>query len=514
MSKLLKKTREILFSRVVIVGLLILLQLGLLLLFILRLSRYFAAMYGVFMLLSAAVTLYVVNKEDNPSYKLAWVIPILVFPLFGGLFYLMFGNTRLGSRMNQRMRDIREKAGHWYEEDSAVAERLRDCASEPYNQSRYIARAGYPLYAGTQTLYHSPGEAKFAAMRAALEGAERYIFMEYFIIEEGVMWSAILDILERKAAEGVEVRVMYDGFGCLTTLPDGYYKRMREKGIRCVEFNPLIPVLSMMMNNRDHRKILVVDGHTGFMGGINLADEYINAVDKHGHWKDCAVELRGEAVWSLVMMFLTMWEGVADTSEDYERYRPLPGEPPGDGNGFVQPYSDSPLDNELVGEMVYLNMINRARDYIYICTPYLIIDNETATALTLAAKSGVDVRIITPHRGDKWFVHMTTRANYQQLVRDGVKIYEYTPGFIHSKSFVCDDEIATVGTVNLDYRSLYLHFECGVWMCRTAAVAAIREDFLRTLEVCAPVGLDSPVIRIGPAQRLTRAILRVFAPLM
>lgn len=251
------------------------------------------------------------------------------------------------------------------------------------------------------------------------------------------------------------------------------------------------------------------------MGGINLADEYINAKVKHGHWKDAAVMLRGDAVWSLATMFLTMWDSISDEEiSDPERYRPLPEELPGGFNGIVQPYADSPLDRDLVGEMVYLNIINRAQRYLYICTPYLIVDNETLTALLLAAKSGVDVRIITPHIGDKWYVHLLTRACYPQLVRGGVKIYEYTPGFIHSKTFVSDDEVATVGTINLDYRSLYLHFECGLWMAHSSCISAVRDDFLETLRVCEQVTLDSPFLKLNGFERLLRAVLRIFAPLM
>ncbi|MEG2203966.1 MAG: cardiolipin synthase [Oscillospiraceae bacterium] len=513
-KSLLQKIKGMLFSRVVIVALLIAFQLGLLLVFVLRLSRYFAAMYGVLLLLSLMALLHVINKEDNPSYKLAWVVPILSFPLFGGLFYLLFGQTRLGRRLYGWMQVIQKKWEPLLQQAASVEAQIGALDREMLCQSQYILKAGFPAFANTATTYHPSGESKFAAMCEALEKAERYIFLEYFIVEEGTMWNTLLEILERKVQQGVEVRMMYDGFGCMFTLPDHYFRQMREKGIQCIEFNPLVPLLSILMNNRDHRKILVIDGHTGFMGGVNLADEYINLVDKHGHWKDCAVELHGDAVWSLVLMFLTMWEGISGEAQEPERYHALPGEIIPCENGFVQPYSDSPLDDELIGEMVYLNIINRARDYLYICTPYLIIDNETVTALLLAAKSGVDVRIITPGHGDKWFVHVTTRAYYSQLIRGGVKIYEYTPGFIHSKSFVCDDEVATVGTINLDYRSLYLHFECGVWMVGTSAVAPMKADFFATLEQCEQMTLENPIVKVGPAQKLLRAVLRLLAPLM
>ncbi|HWP51947.1 MAG TPA: cardiolipin synthase [Clostridia bacterium] len=508
-----KRLKKLLFSRALIVSALVLGQVLILLLFILRLSRYFAAMYGVFMLISAIVTLVVVNKEVNPSYKLAWIIPIMMFPLFGGLFYLIFGNTHLSKSLSARMRRIEEHINLRQAQTVEADALLQTLPQSLQSQSRYIFNAGYPAYCGTQTRYLTPGEHKFKAMLEALENAERYILLEYFIIDEGVMWDSILEVLERKARQGVEIRVIYDSFGCLLTLPNDYFEVLRKKGINCVEFNPLIPVVTMLVNNRDHRKILVVDGRVGFMGGVNIADEYINAIDRFGHWKDAAVQLTGEAVWSLTAMFLIMWDAVTGEDTRQELYR-APVEESAAPNGIVQPYSDTPLDGEQVGEMVYLNMINRATQYVYICTPYLIVDNETVTALLLAAKNGVDVRIITPRRGDKWYVHMVTRAYYAQLVRGGVKIYEYTPGFIHAKTFVADDEVATVGTINLDYRSFYLHFECGVWMAQTDAVCDIRADFVNTLALCELIGPNSKQLKFGCVLRLVSAVLRLFSPLM
>ena len=404
-----------------------------------------------------------------------------MFPLFGGLFYLIFGNTHLSKSLSARMRRVEERINLKEAQTAETQALLKTLPQSLQNQSRYLLGAGYPAYCRTQTRYLTPGEHKFEALLKALERAERYIFLEYFIIDEGAMWNSILALLERKVKEGIE-------------------------------FNPLIPVVTLLMNNRDHRKILVVDGQVGFMGGVNIADEYINAADRFGHWKDAAVELTGEAVWSLTAMFLSMWDAVTGEDTRVEFYRAPPSETL--PNGIVQPYSDSPLDNEQVGEMVYLNIINRAEKYVYICTPYLIVDNETVTALLLAAKNGVDVRIITPHRGDKWYVHMVTRAYYAQLVRGGVKIYEYTPGFIHAKTFVADDEVATVGTINLDYRSFYLHFECGVWMARTQAVCDIRADFLSTLALCEPISANSRQLNTGWVLRLVSAVLRLFSPLM
>jgi cardiolipin synthase len=514
MTKTFRKIEKVLFSRMVIIGALIVLQLAMLLLIVLRLSRWAAAIDTALLVLSAIMALVVINREDNPSYKLAWIIPILLFPLFGGLFYLLFGTGHLNREQCGRMRATCVRMQPMLEQGPGATELLRGLPPPLQRQSEYLLRAGYPAYTHTRTDYHALGEEGYAAMLRALERAERYIFLEYFIVEEGVMWDGILEILERKAQQGVEVRMIYDGFGSLLTLPDNYFKTLCKKGIRCIEFNPLIPVLTMLMNNRDHRKIMVVDGVCGFMGGINIADEYINAKVRYGHWKDSVIELRGKAVWSLSVMFLNMWEGICGEAVELEDYLPLPQELSEPDNGLVQPYADSPLDQELVGEMVYLNIINQASRYLYICTPYLIVDNETMTALLLAAKSGVDVRIITPHIADKRTVHLITRAHYTQLVRGGVKIYEYEPGFLHAKSFVADDEVATVGTINLDYRSFYLHFECGVWMSKTSAVSAIRDDFLKTLEQCIEIKLDSPLLQVGLWQRMLRAVLRLFSPLM
>ena len=346
-----------------------------------------------------------------------------------------------------------------------------------------------------------------------MEKAEKYIFLEYFIINGGEMWRAIQEVLERKAKQGVDVRLIYDDLGCFLRVPEDFPKRMGAKGIKCVVFNPFRPALSSLQNNRDHRKILVVDGKVAITGGINLADEYINAVDRFGHWKDASLLVRGAAAWSFTLMFLRMWSLTRREQVDYESFYPwgeggctLPSE------GLVQPYSDSPLDQENVGEHVYLQIINNAKSYLYINSPYLIIDDSMTSALCLAAKSGVDVRIVTPHRWDKWLVHMTTRSYYRELVQAGVKVYEYSKGFLHSKTFVSDDKVATVGTTNLDFRSLYLHFECGVWMYGTPSVMEIKRDYLETLESCQRITLED--CQNNPLVRLFQEVLRVFAPLM
>ena len=346
-----------------------------------------------------------------------------------------------------------------------------------------------------------------------LKKAKHYIFLEYFIIQEGKMWNTILDILRQKAAEGVDVRVIYDDMGCIMILPTGYDRTLEQMGIKCRIFNPFVPILSSRFNTRDHRKICVIDGNVGFTGGINLADEYINAYEKHGHWKDTSILLKGEAVFNLTVMFLSMWDYLDSTTgkTDYSRYYPTVWDE--NAKGYVQPFADNPLDDEAVGETVYLNLINKAKRYVYITTPYLILSSEMLTALTSAAKCGVDVRIITPHIPDKWYVHAVSRSHYQPLIEAGVKIYEYTPGFIHAKTFVVDDDYAVVGTIHLDYRSLYLHFECAVWMYQTPSVAQVRDDFFKTQQISQEITLEECRSLSFP-RRLGRSVLRVFAPLM
>lgn len=354
----------------------------------------------------------------------------------------------------------------------------------------------------------------FPDMLEALKSAEHFIFMEYFIVEEGYMFDQIADILEEKAKSGVDVRFIYDDVGCISTLPPKYFRKLEERGIKCVAFNPFLPLISVVMNNRDHRKIFVVDGNIGFTGGINLADEYINKVERFGYWKDSGIRIEGDGVWNLTVMFLEMWNYIKGTSEEYDRFKPsVYQKKTFSQDGFVQPYGDTPLDYENVGENIYLNIISSAKDYVYIFTPYLIIDHEMLITLCNAAKRGVDVRIVTPGVPDKKTVYLLTQSYYEPLIRNGVKIYQYTPGFIHAKNFVCDDEIATVGSVNLDFRSLFLHFECGVWMYQSKAVMQVKRDCLETFAHSEEITLE--FCRRRPAAvRAVQGMMRLFAPLL
>ena len=498
-------------NRFIFVGLFMLIQILVIVLLVFFLQEAYTHIYMILNILSIIAVLIIINGNSNQSYKIAWIIPILVVPIFGGLFYLMFGGNKLSDRERRKMQNVGERMSSVLSNDDNMLSELKEEDIVAYHQSYYISNHAYcPLYKNTDVTFLPIGEVKFEYLKQELKKAKKFIFLEYFIIAEGKMWDEILEILEQKVDEGVDVRVMYDDLGCSMTLPYQYEKKLQKMGIRCCVFNPFIPVLSLRWNNRDHRKIAVIDGNVAFTGGINLADEYINEYEKHGHWKDCSIMLKGEAVWGFTVMFLSMWDYVANCKTDMEKYRPTEKIL---SKGYVQPFTDSPLDNEPVGETIYLNLISQAQKYVYINTPYLIIDNEMLVALCNAAKSGVDVRIVTPHIADKIYVHAVTRAYYQVLIESGVKIYEYTPGFIHAKTFVVDDKYAVVGTVNLDYRSLYLHFECGAWMYNVSCIKDIYNDYLKTLEICELMTLEK-IKSLSLIKRLTRSILRVFAPLM
>ncbi len=513
--KFINKILNFISKRVFVVGLIILIEIFWGISLLTKLTEYSRELNLLLAALSLLVVLYIINKDDNPAYKLAWIIPILSFPLFGGILYLIFGDKRPTKGMRIRMDKAAAKISAFSVSEDTILETVYEEDKTAYGQMRYINDcAHYPAYRNTESHYYSSGEACYPVLLEELRKAKRFIFMEYFIVEETYMWDGILQILKQKVAEGVEVRFMYDDMGCVALLPYKYYKKLEEYGIKSVAFNPVIPFFSLVMNHRDHRKITIIDGNVGFMGGWNLADEYINLKERFGYWKDTAVMLKGDAVWNLTSMFLITWNSVKmDKEEDIRRYMPGVLTPnPVAAEGYVQPYGDSPLDRENVSESVFLNMINTAQEYIYMSTPYLVIDNEMMTALILAAKRGVDVRIITPGIPDKKYVYILTQSYYPQLVKGGVKIYQYDPGFVHAKSFVCDDKFAIVGTINLDYRSLYLHFECGTFFYRTPVVAEVKADLLETIE--ASTEQTYAMTQKNIVKRLAQAVLRVLAPLM
>lgn len=499
-------------NRIVFVVLALLIQLSWFFLATFYLSESFAFVNIFLNLISLLVVLYIINRNSNPTVKLAWVVPILTIPLFGGIIYLMFGGKSPTRKMRRKLEKSSEQLKPYAPDHSALTEEIFKSDPGAGGQVRYLNHGGFSVYRNTECRYFELGDSLFPVLLEELEKAKKFIFIEFFIVEEGKMWNTILDILKRKAAEGVDVRILYDDVGSLTRLPYGYDRELEQSGVHCMAFNSFKPVLSIVMNNRDHRKILVIDGNVGFTGGINIADEYINEKQRFGHWKDTAVMLHGEAVWNLTMLFLEMWNAFRPTDEQFEQFMPkFDADELPESDGYVLPYGDSPLDDEILAENVYLNIINHAKRYLYIFTPYLIIDNETVTALRLAAMRGVDVRIITPGIPDKKTIFHLTRSHYAVLIESGIKIFEYTPGFMHAKSFVCDDEIAVVGTINLDYRSLYLHFECGAFFYKSSIIKAVRDDFLKTQELSSPAKIMQKPVSL--TRGIYYAILRLFSPL-
>lgn len=508
MNVLLKRVVQ----RVILLVSSFILQIGVISFFLLKYSESFFDFYLASLTLSIIIVFIIINNKSNPSYKIAWIVPVMIFPIFGGLFYLLYGGNKLSTREKLKMVIQNIEMTNSLKQDDEIIKKIGDKSIYAKNQSEYILNyAKCPVYNNTETTYFKIGEEKFEALLRELKKAEKFIFLEYFIIQEGKMFNSILEILEEKAKQGVDVRLIYDDVGCIVTLPHNYKNTLEAKGIKCRVFNPIKPFFTRRLNNRDHRKIVVIDGDVGFTGGINLADEYINEYEKHGYWKDAGIMLKGDAVWNLTVMFLSMWDYI-DNKEDYIKFKPSKNKYY-NSKGYVQPFDDSPLINEPIGETVYLNLINKAKDYIYINTPYLIIDNEMATALKIAAKSGVDIKIVTPYIPDKKFVHAVTKSYYESFIKDGIEIYEFTPGFMHAKTFVVDDEYGVVGSINLDFRSLYLHYECGVWLYKTDSIKSMKDDYLETLKRCHKVTMEE-CKNTSSIRKVLRLIIRMFAPLL
>lgn len=507
MNKLLKKV----FSRTVVTALLIVIQVAWLAALLLRLGNSLPAIQTVLRILSLVAILFVIKSDMNPSYKIGWILLIAVLPILGGLMYVIFGNKRPTKYMREMLRAQLEKSAEYLDTQESITGELDGGAAGLF---KYLeGSAGYPTAKNTTVRYYRVGEEMYADLLPELEKAEKFIFLEYFIIRPGEMWDGVLEILKRKAAAGVDVRIIYDDMGCIDILPANYNATLEGWGIRTMAFNRFVPAVSLVMNNRDHRKITVIDGKVGFTGGINISDEYINVKERFGHWKDTGLMLKGPGVFNLTLMFLEMWNAFNKDGDGYAEFIPDSFEECGSADdGYVLSFSDSPLDNESVGESVYTDMLYQAKDYIYITTPYLAIDSELQTALCMAAKRGVDVRMITPGIPDKKLVYRLTRSYYPTLLRAGVKIYEYTPGFIHAKSFVCDDNLCVVGTINMDYRSLYLHFECGTLMYNNPEIKQVKKDDLDTMEKCRKVELSD--MKTNFLGELFDSFLRSIAPLL
>ncbi len=502
------------FSRFGLVLVLLVLQFGALFSLMRWFSNLLPHYLGGTLLVTAVMMVYLLNQDMNNSVRIPWLVVTALAPVLGVLLFC-YTKEDVGHRvLKKRLLELEGQTRSQLAQDQKASTALdADCPGAA-SLAQYLRGrgGGFPVYENTQVTYFPSGEAKFAALLPQLESATQYIFLEYFIIDEGLMWGRILEILARKAAQGVDVRVMYDGTCEFSTLPRDYPRRLEALGIQCKVFAPVTPFVSTHYNYRDHRKILVVDGRVGFTGGVNLADEYINHIEKYGRWKDAAVMLEGEGVRTMTALFLQMWSIQREPEFAQFLTRPLPET---QANGFVIPYGDCPLDGERVGEMVYIDLLNRARRSVHIITPYLILDGELETALRFAAERGVDVHLILPGKPDKWFAYALAKTHYLPLLSSGVKISEWVPGFTHAKVMIMDGQEAVVGTINLDYRSLYHHFENAVWMRGVDCLPRIEADFQDTLAQCRTVEPTRQSVWQGKKLlHLVGMVLKFIAPLI
>lgn len=513
----LRKKLSFLFSRKITVIILLAIEVCFIALAFLSLYEQFIYIYLGLTVLAIILVAYIASSGENAGYKIAWLVPFVVFPSFMALVYL-FLKTQITRHFFKKtvQKKINETNEYLIQDEDIYSEIFKNEDKSFSRMSNYIAKYGrFPTYKNTTAQYFKCGEEQFEILLDELRRAKHFIFIEFFIVEKGIMLDQIIDILIDKVEEGVDVRFIYDGVGAQTILPGKYDETLRYYGIKCKVFNPFVPFLTSVQNNRDHRKIVVIDGHTAFTGGTNLADEYINAKVKYGYWKDSAVMIKGDAVWSFTLMFFQMWEIGEKISANYKDFAPSQyHEGEFESDGYVIPYGDSPLDNEEVGKMIYLDIINKAKDYIYFTAPYLILDEELTTALSYAAKSGIDVRIVVPGISDKWYVQKISNCYYKELLDQGVKFYRYNPGFVHTKDCVSDDKIATVGTVNLDYRSLYLHFEDGTVFYKNKIVMDVKKDIIDMIENdCTELTVEEMDSR-NIFDKIFSGILKIFGPLL
>ena len=498
-------------THIIVSGLLLLIQFVLLAAVVYDYTLASTAAYFLTTVLGMLTVIIIINRWGNPDHKISWIVFILVFPVFGITVFLLWGGGRALPHIKKRMKTAKERYSKHLCVNEDVLNTLKYKDMLHFRQAQYLTReSGYPVYGGTATEYFSPIEDMMPRLLEELNNAEKYIFIEFFILAEGQMWDRIHKILTEKAKAGVEIKIIFDDFGSIKRQSKGFVSRLKSEGIEVAVFNPINPFMNIFMNNRNHRKIIVIDGKTAFTGGFNIGDEYCNYVERFGYWKDSAVIIKGSAVKSFLCMFCSMWEFTTRKPIKMENYI---CDFSVESDGFVIPYSDDPIDDKNPAEGIYMQILSTAQRYVYIATPYLIIDNAMKDCLMMAAKSGIDVRIAVPHIPDKWYVDYVTKYNYLELLEAGVKIYEYTPGFIHSKLFVSDDSVATVGTVNMDYRSFDFLFECGVWIANCQTVMDIKEDFLSIFDRSEEIKIEA--WRKRPiADRLKQAFLHIFAPFM
>jgi len=510
-----KKLTKLYVSRFIIVFFAIIFQAAFLYLIYWYLdSKYNWVSYIIYGL-GVIIFLSIVNKEQAAVYKMPWTILLLLFPVGGIIIYLTFGNVKMSKKHMRKFRSIyREENDNYYFQDKIMSE-ISLLSEKASGQAHYLKKeSALPVLNNTETVFLPSGEKFFESLLEEIGKAEKYIFMEYFIVEEGKMWNSVHSLLLTKISEGVDVYFMYDDVGSMVRVPSNYYKILCKEGFKAVKYSPFKPVVSIIHNNRDHRKITVIDGKVGYMGGANLADEYINAIHPFGRWLDSSLMLKGQAVDSLVKLFIQLYNMASKENLDFGKFIVKNFEKH-ENCGYVLPFGDAPapIIYEHIGENAYLNVINQSNKYIYISTPYFIVDSNMTDALKNAAKRGVDVRIILPEIPDKRIINIMTKSNYSNLIAGGVKIYEYKGGFNHSKVFLSDSEIAIVGTINLDYRSLVHHFECAVWMYKTPAVKDIYNECIRLFENdCKEISPAKARLKLIP--RMVKDILYIFAPLM
>lgn len=515
--RLLKKGRQGIyrgiFSRIGIILILFLLQILVMIGMYSKFQKFLPHITGINMIFTVVMVIYLFNSKMDASVKMTWLSIIMLFPVFGATL-LLYTHTDLGHRALKRtLNKIISDTKEMIPQNQDTIEKLEKEDYATASLVKYLKRSGcFPAYENTFVKYFPTGYDKFEELLLQLKKAKKYIFLEYFIIDEGEMWGKILEVLVDKVKSGVEVRIIYDGMCEFSLLPHDYPKMLEKLGIKCKIFAPISPFVSTLYNYRDHRKIVVIDGKIAFTGGVNLADEYINKKVRFGYWKDTAIMIRGEAVKSFILMFLQMWN-LGNKTPQYEEYLNYTLEDKEKSNGYVIPYGDCPLDDDKVGEVIYMDILNRAKDYVHIITPYLILDGEMETAIKFAAERGVDVKIILPGIPDKKTAYALAKTHYKSLISSGVKIYEYTPGFVHAKVCVSDNQKAVIGTINLDYRSLYHHFECATYMYETSCIADIEKDFLKTLEACRKV-TNETIRNEKLYYRVIGRLLKIIAPLM
>lgn len=498
-------------TRIIASAVLLLLEFGFLFCVLYNFTVHSVAAYTLSSVIGVVTVIFIINRRGNPDHKISWIIFILIFPIFGISVYLLWGGNSLMPHIRKKMKVCESHYMPFLENNKEITERLRYNDIMHSRQAEYLTNdSGYPLYDGTSSEYLPSGERFFERLLAELENAQKYIYIEFFILAEGYMWEEIHNILKRKAAEGVEVKIIFDDFGSIKRQSKGFLEKLRKENIKVAVFNKINLLVNIFINNRNHRKIIIIDGELAFTGGVNIGDEYINRVRRFGHWMDCGIALYGKAVKSFLAMFCIMWEFVTKERIDFPSHV-------GSGfsydDGFVIPYSDGPLNDLNPAEGIYMQILNSAQRYVYIMTPYLIIDDMMTSSLCMAAKSGIEVCIVTPHIPDKWYVHNVTQYHYLDLLKSGVKIYEYTPGFIHSKVFLSDDRIATVGSVNMDYRSFVFHFECGVWIDDKKTALDIKQHFREVLAVSKKIDLKKWQKR-SVFIRIKQALLHIFGPFM